>query len=72
MAGELIKAGDVLKIGQRVEFYVEDSNERYTSRIEDMTEDQLVVAMPMDKKRVPVIPRPKEKLYALVVGSQCR
>ena len=72
MAGELIKAKDILKIGQRVEFYVEDSDERYTSRIEDMTDDQLVVAMPMDKKRVPIIPRSNEKLYALAVGSQCR
>ena len=49
MAGELLKAKDILKIGQRVEFYVEDSNERYTSRIEDITENQLVVAMPMSR-----------------------
>jgi c-di-GMP-binding flagellar brake protein YcgR len=72
MAGELLKAKDILKIGQRVEFYVEDSNERYTSRIEDITETQLVVAMPMSRKRVPIIPRQKEKLYALAVGDQCR
>ena len=72
MAGELIKAKDILKIGQRVEFYVEDNNDRYTSRIEDMPEDQLIVAMPMNKKRVPIIPRPNEKLYALAVGNQCR
>ena len=72
MAGELLKAKDILKIGQRVEFYVEDSNERYTSRIEDITENQLVVAMPMSRKRVPIIPRRDEKLYALAVGNQCR
>ena len=72
MAGELLKAKDILKIGQRIEFYVEDSNERYTSRIEDITESQLVVAMPMSRKRVPIIPRKNEKLYALAVGDQCR
>ncbi|MCH3959195.1 MAG: flagellar brake domain-containing protein [Selenomonas sp.] len=72
MAGELIKAKDILKIGQRVEFYVEESNERYTSRIEDITETELVVAMPMSRKRVPIIPKQDEKLYALAMGSQCR
>ena len=72
MAGELIKAKDILRIGQRVEFYVEDSDERYTSRIEDITETQIVAAMPMSRKRVPIIPRQNEKLYALAVGSQCR
>ena len=72
MAGELIKAKDILKIGQRVEFYVEDSNERYSSRIEDITEKQLIVAMPMNRQRVPIIPHQDEKLYALAVGSKCR
>ena len=72
MAGELIKAREVLKIGQRVEFYVEDSEERYASRIEELTEDELIVAMPMSIKRVPIIPRTGEKLYALAVGRQCR
>ena len=72
MAGELIKAREVLTIGQRVEFFVEDSEERYASRIEEITEDELIVAMPMSIKRVPIIPRTGEKLYALAVGRQCR
>lgn len=72
MAGELIKAGKVLRIGQRVEFFVEDSDVRYASRIEDMTDNQLIVAMPMDSKRIPVIPRKGERLCALAVGDQCR
>jgi len=72
MAGELIKAKDVLKIGQRVEFYVGDSDERFASRIEDMTKDELIVAMPMNSKHVPIIPRSSERLYALAVGRQCR
>lgn len=72
MSGELIKAKDVLKVGQRLEFYVDDSDERYTSRIEDMNDRQLLVAMPMSKQLVPIIPRSGEKLYALAVGTQCR
>lgn len=72
MAGELIKAKDVLKIGQRVEFYVGDNDASFASRIEDITEDELIVAMPVNSKRVPVIPRSNEKLYALAGGKQCR
>ena len=72
MAGELVKAKDVLKIGQRVEFYVGDNEECFASRIEDVTEDELIVAMPVNSKRVPVIPRSNERLYALAGGKQCR
>ena len=62
MAGELIKAGDILKIGQRLEFYVEDDEEKYLSRIEDV----------MEKEFIAVIPRQGSKLYGLAVGDQCR
>ena len=33
MAGEFIKAKGNLKIGQRVEFYLENDDTRYASRI---------------------------------------
>ena len=72
MAGELLKAGDILKIGQRIEFYVGDEDEKYASRIEDMTETELMVAMPMNKQGVPVLPLTGEKIYALAVGEHCR
>lgn len=72
MSGELIKAKGVLKVGQRVEFYVGDNDECFTSRIEDVTENELIVAMPVNSKRVPVIPRTNERLYALAGGKQCR
>lgn len=72
MAGELVKAKDVLEIGQRVKFYVGDNEECFTSRIEDMTQEELIVAMPVNSKRVPVIPRSKERLYALAGGKQCQ
>lgn len=65
-------ADAILKIGQRVEFYVNQNEEKFLSRIEDMTEDELVVAMPVDKKRRPIIPQIGEKVYGLAVGEQCR
>lgn len=72
MAGDLINAAKVLKIGQRVEFYLEDDDIKYTSRIEDITSDRLVVAMPVDEKRRPVIPAVGEQLYGLAVDEMCR
>lgn len=72
MAGELLKAKSVLKIGQRIEFYVGEDEEKYLSRIEDMTDNQLMVDMPVSRKGVPIIPLRGEKIYALAVGDQCR
>ncbi|SHK33941.1 c-di-GMP-binding flagellar brake protein YcgR, contains PilZNR and PilZ domains [Selenomonas ruminantium] len=72
MAGELLKAKDILKIGQRVEFYVENDEKRYASRIEDIADETLEVAMPMTRQGVPVIPRDGEKVYGVAVGHQCR
>ena len=72
MAGDLMNAATVLKIGQRVEFYLEDDDIRYTSRIEDITADRLIVAMPVDEKRRPIIPAAGEQLYGLAVGEACR
>ena len=72
MAGEIIKAGNVLKIGQRIEFFVDNDDNRYASRIEDMTKEQIVAALPLNKQRVPVIPRTGARIYALAIGDQCR
>ena len=72
MAGELIKAGDVLKIGTRLEFYVEEDEEKYLSRIEDVEKDDIVAAMPLTRQRVPVIPHQGARLYGLAIGNQCR
>lgn len=72
MPGEIIQAKEVLKVGQRIELYTEDSDTRYSSRIEDITNDSLVLAMPVDSKRVPVIPRKGERIYTLAIGRQCR
>ena len=74
MAGELVQARGVLSIGQRLEIYFENSEEGaagYTSRIEDIIGDELVVAMPLDERRVPVIPHTGENLYVLAGGDGC-
>ena len=72
MSGEIIKADKVLKIGQRVEFYLEEDEEKFASRIEDITSAQLVVAMPMDAKRRPILPKEGERLYGMAIGDKCR
>lgn len=74
MAGELVQARSVLTIGQRLEIFFENSEEDaagYASRVEDIIGDELVVAMPLDERRVPVIPRPGENLYVLAGGDGC-
>ena len=72
MTGELVKAEEILKLGQRVEFYVDADDTRYASRIEDITDDGLEVAMPISSKHVPVIPVINEKIYGVAIGNQCR
>ena len=74
MAGELVNANTFLKIGQRLEISLDDytdGNISYTSRIEDIVGDELIVAMPHTGKRVPVIPRQGETLYVLAAGDGC-
>ena len=74
MAGELVQARSILAIGQRLEIFFENSEEGdsgYTSRVEDIIGDELVVAMPLDERRVPIIPRVGENLYVLAGGDGC-
>ena len=74
MAGELVQARGILAIGQRLEIFFENSEEGtpgYTSRVEDIIGDEIVAAMPLDERRVPVIPRVGENLYVLAAGDGC-
>ena len=74
MAGELVQARSVLALGQRLEIFFENNEEEisgYTSRVEDIVGDDLVVAMPLDERRVPVIPQVGENLYVLAAGDGC-
>ena len=74
MAGELVEARSVLTIGQRLEIFFENTEEGtpgYTSRIEDIVGDELIIAMPVDERLIPVIPRPGENLDVLAGGDGC-
>ena len=72
MASELIKAEKVLTIGARLEFYVGEDENKYTSRVEDLEDGVLVVAMPTSKEGVPIIPYKGEQVYGLAMGYHCR
>lgn len=69
---DIFPAKSVLKIGQRLEFFLENQDEGVLSRIEDMRDNKLVVAMPIDSKLRPVIPISGEHLYAVAMGQGCR
>ena len=70
MEGQVIKADSIIKIGQRVEFYMDEG--KFKSRVEDITDKELVVAMPQDEKGRPIIPMTGSNLYGAVLGDQCR
>lgn len=72
MTGEILQAGKVLKVGQRLEVFLDNREERLSSRIEDIKGDELIVAMPFDDKRVPVIPMQGESLYAQAAAGSSR
>ncbi len=67
----IVKADSILKVGQRLSFFSDDDN-MYTSRIEDMSDKELIVAMPMDKKRRPIIPVKGAHLYGAVLENHCQ
>lgn len=51
-----IKLDQILLIGKKVDLFVGDEEVSYVSRIEDLNEKHLILAMPMDEKRRPIIP----------------
>lgn len=71
MAGNVVKADSVMKVGQRLIFF-SDGTEQYTSRIEDITPAAMIVAMPLDDKRRPVIPRKGARVFGAAMGNQCQ
>ncbi len=69
MNNDVEKADKILEIGQRLSFYM-DNDQAYSSRIEDIQSSELIVAMPMDSKRVPIIPPDGAHLYGAVLMKQ--
>ena len=72
MAGEILKAEEVLKVGQRLEIFLDGREEHFRSRIEDIKPDVMIVAMPFDNQRVPVIPATGESFYGLAADKASR
>lgn len=66
---DIVKAKAVLKIGQRVEIVADD--EYYTSRVEDITAGDLVLAMPLDSKRRPIIPAVGDTIDVRIISDMC-
>lgn len=73
MVKDLVKTDSVIKPGQRMEFSVLSVAEGafYSSRLQDYDSNNLMVDMPFDEKRVPIIPRPGEQVFGKIVGQNC-
>lgn len=72
MADDIMPAAAILKIGQRLAFFSDVSDEKYSSRIEDLSDKEIVAAMPMDRKRRPIIPLSGQNLYGMAFANQCK
>ena len=69
-----IRARSVLKVGQRLEIFLEHGASHslgYASRIEDIVDDELIVALPFDENGAPVIPHEGENIYVHAAGDGC-
>lgn len=69
-----IRARSVLKVGQRLEVFLEHGVSHslgYASRIEDIVDDELIIALPFDENRVPIVPHTGENIYVHVAGDGC-
>ena len=69
-----IWARNVLTVGQRLEIFLEHGASHslgYASRIEDMVDDELIVALPFDENGAPVIPHEGENIYVHAAGDGC-
>jgi len=71
VGGTKMAAEKVLKIGARLEFFPEGAEFGVRSRIEDISENRVMVAMPVTDKNVPVIPAPGESMLCKVAGKGC-
>lgn len=69
--GEKIPADQALKVGARLTFYLSDAENGVASRIEDISDKKMMVAMPVDDRGVPIIPSPGEQLVCRMAGQGC-
>lgn len=67
--GEKVKAAGLLKVGQRLVFFPPEEESGYASRIEDIEDNKLLIAMPMDRHGVPIIPARGQRVNCKVLGE---
>lgn len=66
-----VKADAVLKAGQRMEFSVQSDDQNfYSSRLQDYDDKSMMVDMPYNEQRVPIIPRAGEKVMGKILGKE--
>ncbi|MCR5175924.1 MAG: PilZ domain-containing protein [Anaerovibrio sp.] len=66
-----VKASNVLKLGQRIEVLLSDDTRGYSSRIEDITDSSLILAMPVDERMIPLIISPGSRVICKAFGGRC-
>lgn len=66
MAGELLRTGEVLRAGQKVEFYLDEEGDRYQSYLISVSEKELQVATPVDPSGMPLALVPQVTFKGLV------
>ena len=69
--GERKPADMVLKIGARLTFFPLSTENGVASRVEDISGDRLMVAMPVNEKGVPILPLPGENMICRIAGTGC-
>ncbi|WP_037325641.1 flagellar brake protein [Anaerovibrio sp. RM50] len=68
---EIVKASKVLKYGQRAQVSLMDDTRFYNTRIEDIKDDYMVLAMPVDDKHRPLIPETGTSIICKVIDERC-
>lgn len=76
MAKDLVKTDNVLKAGLRMEFSIlsDDntvSDKFYASKLQDFNSKELMVDMPFNEQRVPIIPNKGDRVYGKIIGRSC-
>jgi len=68
---EIVKADKVLNFGQRAQVSLMEDTRFYNSRIEDIKDNYMVLAMPVDDKHRPLIPESGTNVICKVLDKRC-
>ncbi|WP_295918342.1 PilZ domain-containing protein [Anaerovibrio lipolyticus] len=68
---EIVKADKVLNFGQRAQVSLMEDTRFYNSRIEDIKDNYMVLAMPVDDKHRPLIPESGTNVICKVLDERC-